>query len=40
MLERANLPLRPAEALFFYVAGVVLVALLLVRRWPTACSRR
>ena len=29
MLERANLPLRPAEALFFYVAGVVLVALLL-----------
>ena len=23
MLERANLPLRPAEALFFYVAGVV-----------------
>ena len=30
MLERANLPLRPAEALFFYVAGVVVVALLLV----------
>jgi tight adherence protein B len=29
MLERANLPLRPAEALFFYAAGVVLVALLL-----------
>jgi tight adherence protein B len=30
LLERANLPLRPAEALFFYAAGVVLVALLLV----------
>jgi tight adherence protein B len=29
MLERANLPLRPAEALFFYLAGVVIVALLL-----------
>jgi tight adherence protein B len=29
MLERANLPLRPAEALFFYVAGVAVVALLL-----------
>ncbi len=28
-LERANLPLRPAEALFFYAAGVVLVALVL-----------
>ena len=26
MLERANLPLRPAEALFFYLAGVVVVA--------------
>ncbi len=30
LLERANLPLRPAEALFFYLAGVVLVALLLL----------
>jgi tight adherence protein B len=29
MLERANLPLRPAEALFFYMAGVAIVALLL-----------
>ncbi len=29
MLERANLPLRPAEALFFYLAGVVVIALLL-----------
>ncbi len=29
MLERANLPLRPAEALFFYIAGVVLVGGLL-----------
>lgn len=30
MLERANLPLRPAEALFFYAAGVALVSLLLL----------
>jgi tight adherence protein B len=30
LLERANLPLRPAEALFFYAAGVVLVLVLLV----------
>lgn len=29
LLERANLPLRPAEALFFYTAGVAIVALLL-----------
>jgi tight adherence protein B len=29
MLERANLPLRPAEALFFYLAGVAIIALLL-----------
>jgi tight adherence protein B len=29
MLERANLPLRPAEALFFYLAGVAVLALLL-----------
>jgi tight adherence protein B len=29
LLERANLPLRPAEALFFYVAGVAVIALLL-----------
>jgi tight adherence protein B len=29
MLERANLPLRPAEALFFYIAGLAVVALLL-----------
>lgn len=28
LLERADLPLRAAEALFFYVAGVVLVALM------------
>lgn len=27
-LERANLPLRPAEGIFFYFAGVVIVALL------------
>lgn len=30
MLERANLPLRPAEALFFYAIGVVLTALVLL----------
>jgi tight adherence protein B len=29
-LERANLPLRPAEAIFFYFAGVVVLGLLLV----------
>jgi tight adherence protein B len=29
LMERANLPLRPAEALFFYAVGVVLVAVLL-----------
>lgn len=29
-LERANLPLRPAEAIFFYFAGVVVLALLLL----------
>lgn len=29
-LERANLPLRPAEAIFFYFAGVVVLALLLI----------
>ena len=28
-LERANLPLRPPEAIFFYFAGVVVVGLLL-----------
>ncbi len=28
MLEKADLPLRAAEALFFYVAGVILVALM------------
>jgi len=30
MLERANLPLRPAEAIFFYGVAVVLVGLLLL----------
>jgi tight adherence protein B len=29
LLERANLPLRPAEALFFYAAGIAVLALLL-----------
>ena len=32
MLERANMPLRPAEALFFYLAGVAVVAAPLPRR--------
>jgi tight adherence protein B len=30
LLERANLPLRPAEAIFFYVAGVAVVLLLFL----------
>jgi tight adherence protein B len=30
LLERANLPLRPAEALFFYACGVALAAVLLL----------
>jgi tight adherence protein B len=29
-LERANLPLRPAEAIFFYFAGIVVVFLLVL----------
>lgn len=29
-LERANLPLRPAEAIFFYFAGVIVLGLLLI----------
>ena len=40
MLERANLPLRPAEALFFYAAGVVARRRCCSSRWPTARSRR
>ena len=35
MLEQANLPLRPAEALFFYGAGVVLVGAALLFSAPT-----
>ena len=35
LLEQANLPLRPAEALFFYGAGVVLVGLLAVLGAPS-----
>jgi tight adherence protein B len=35
MLEQANLPLRPAEALFFYGAGVSLVGLTLVVAAPS-----
>ncbi len=30
LLEKANLPLRPAEAIFFYAAGVAVAGLLLV----------
>jgi tight adherence protein B len=35
LLERANLPLRPAEAIFFYVAGVVVVLLLFLAATKT-----
>ncbi len=35
LLEQANLPLRPAEALFFYGAGVLLVGLLAVLGAPS-----
>ena len=35
LLEQANLPLRPAEALFFYGAGVVLIGLLAVLGAPS-----
>jgi tight adherence protein B len=35
LLEQANLPLRPAEALFFYGAGVALVGAVVVATAPT-----
>ncbi|MGH9039797.1 MAG: type II secretion system F family protein [Acidimicrobiia bacterium] len=35
LLEQANLPLRPAEALFFYAAGVTLVGLLALLGAPS-----
>lgn len=35
LLEQANLPLRPAEALFFYGAGVTLLGLLAMLGAPT-----
>jgi tight adherence protein B len=35
LLEQANLPLRPAEALFFYGAGVALVGVLAVALAPS-----
>ena len=35
LLEQANLPLRPAEALFFYGAGVTLLGLLALLGAPT-----
>jgi tight adherence protein B len=34
LLQQANLPLRPAEALFFYGAGVVLIGLLALLGAP------
>src|SRR6266576_782968 len=36
LLEQANLPLRPAEALFFYGAGVTLLGLVAVAGAPSA----
>jgi tight adherence protein B len=36
LLEQANLPLRPAEALFFYGAGIILIGALAVASAPTA----
>jgi len=35
LLEQANLPLRPAEALFFYAAGVSLLGVLALTAAPT-----
>jgi hypothetical protein len=35
LLEQANLPLRPAEALFFYGAGVTLVGLIGIMGAPS-----
>lgn len=35
LLEQANLPLRPAEALFFYGAGVALIGIAAVLAAPT-----
>ncbi|MGH9005568.1 MAG: VWA domain-containing protein, partial [Acidimicrobiia bacterium] len=35
LLEQANLPLRPAEALFFYAAGVVMLGLLALIGAPS-----
>ena len=35
LLEQANLPLRPAEALFFYGAGVALVGIVAVLGAPS-----
>jgi tight adherence protein B len=35
LLEQANLPLRPAEALFFYLAGVALLGLLALLGAPS-----
>ncbi|MDQ1490595.1 MAG: tight adherence protein [Actinomycetota bacterium] len=38
LLEQANLPLRPAEALFFYGAGVTLLGLLAVTAAPSPAA--
>ncbi len=35
LLEQANLPLRPAEALFFYAAGVALLGVLAIAGAPS-----
>src|SRR5205085_30894 len=36
LLEQANLPLRPAEALFFYGAGVALIGIVAMAGAPSA----
>jgi len=35
LLEQTNLPLRPAEALFFYAAGVTLIGILAMTGAPS-----
>jgi len=38
LLEQSNIPLRPAEALFFYAAGVALVGFLAVAAAPSVVT--
>jgi len=38
LLEQANLPLRPAEALFFYAVGVVLIGIVAVAGAPSTAT--